>query len=136
MSSEPMNFASAGRSAPRRPASRLPFALVLAVLAAGASACLEDVTGLRDLTMSLQVAPTTLAVGDTLDLTYAATGTGLVLVVLDYGDGTVDSTTYGGPVEAAADRTHVYAASGSYLIVGAVTGVDGTASDSATVTVN
>jgi hypothetical protein len=120
---------------PRR-ASRRIVAVVSSVLGLTTVACLSDVTGVRELSMSMMVAPTTLAVGDTLDVTYTAQGTGLALVVVDFGDGTVDSATFSGPIQVEADLTHVYAVPGSYIVMGAATGIDGTATDTAAVTVN
>ena len=103
----------------------------------GVTACLDDsVTGVRPLTMELTVEPTTASAGETIDVTYSATGTGLAIVLVEYGDGVADTALFSGPIEVGGDLTHSYASAGSFVIVGSAVGVDGTARDSVTVTIN
>ncbi len=111
------------------------FCAMLALLAAGA--CLEeDVTGVRTADIDLVVAQTTVSTGEVVNVTFEAQGTGIARIVIDWGDGQSDTTTFSGPVEAAGDRTHAYAAAGTYILVGTVAASAGVAADSVTMTVN
>jgi hypothetical protein len=121
--------------------------------------CLDDsITGVRELSVELRPSVTTLAVGDTLDVTFVAEGTGLLRVVVDYGDGVADTTrvgsfteiednvygvpdskdtvTYPGPLGVEGDRRHVYTSPGSYFVVGSAVGAAGRVTDSVSINVN
>jgi hypothetical protein len=103
-----------------------------------ASACLDDsITGTRPLTIDITVEPTTAAVDEVVTVRYVVTGTGLAGVIVDWGDGTVDSIPFiGSAVEAEGPVEHQYAAAGTYEILGTVEGVTGNLSDGTSVVVN
>ena len=86
--------------------------------------------------MTVTASSSTVAAGDSLVFEYLASGTGLVRMVMNYGDATADTTTFSGPVEIGGLLWHTYDSLGVYTVVGRVTGIDGSASDSVTVTVN
>lgn len=91
--------------------------MILAAVAVGAG-CLDDsITGTRPLDIEVSVTPATATVGQTVQATFLATGTGLQGVILDWGDGVVDSLTLSGTaVQAGRDLDHAYSAVGSYTI--------------------
>lgn len=97
--------------------SRLRVVTTISLLLFGA-ACLDDsITGVRPLTVELQVAPTVVSVSETVVATWAATGSGLQGVILDWGDGQLDSIPLGGlVVEAEQQIGHAYAVSGSFTV--------------------
>lgn len=89
--------------------------LVGALLAVGmgCSSTSTDVGGV--LSMTLTVDRTTgLAAVDTFSFHYEATGTELLGIVLDFGDGQVDSLSALGATRAGATRTHVYGSAGVF----------------------
>lgn len=102
------------------------------------SACLDDsITGTRQLTIDITVDPTTAAVDEVVTVRYVVSGTGLAGVIMDWGDGTVDSVPFvGSAVEAEGPVDHQYSTPGTYDIEGTVEGVDGALSDEASVVVN
>ena len=117
--------------------SRTLTALGAALALVAAGACLEeDVTGVRTADIDLVVPQTTVSTGEVVNVTFEAQGTGIARVVIDWGDGQSDTTTFSGPVEVAGDRTHAYAAAGTFVLVGTVAASAGVASDSVTITVN
>ena len=74
-------------------------ALALTALMIVGSACLDDsITGTRTLTFSLSADPTSTTVGQTVTFRYEGTGTRIQGVVVDYGDGLVDSVFTPGTV--------------------------------------
>ena len=91
--------------------------LILAAVAVGAG-CLDDsITGTRPLDVEVSVSPSSALVGETVQATFLATGTGLQGVILDWGDGVVDSLALSGTaVQAGRDLDHAYSAVGSYTI--------------------
>ena len=97
--------------------SRFRAALVIAAVAIGAG-CLDDsITGTRPLDVSVSVSPTSAAIGETVTARFNATGTGLQGVILDWGDGVLDSLVLSGvAVEAGQDVGHAYTIAGSYTI--------------------
>lgn len=112
---------------------------ILAVLAAAlvGAACLDDdITGTRTLSFSLSANPTTATVGQSITFTYNATGTGISAIVVDYGDGGLDTLTFSGPLEVAGTLNHAYQAAASYVATGQVIAVAGVASETVTITVN
>jgi hypothetical protein len=112
--------------------------LLLALLVVGvAASCIDNsITGVRTARMALSVTPTTLSAGGKVAITYDAEGTGIARIVLNYGDGVADTSTFSGPVVVSGDIEHTYAAAGTYILVGTVGATAGVASDSVTITVN
>ncbi len=100
--------------------------------------CLDEtITGTRPLTIELSVVPSTAAVADTVTATWEATGTGLLGVVVDWGDGVLDSLNLGGlAVEAGQDVDHVYAIDGTYTVTARAEDQTGARTASATVQIN
>jgi hypothetical protein len=96
---------------------RLRASLILAAVALGAG-CLDDsITGTRPLDVRVTVSPASAAVGETVTASFDATGTGLQGVILDWGDGVLDSLVLSGfAVEAGQDLDHAYSTAGSYTI--------------------
>jgi len=120
-----------------RPGSRrLAASAVLVALVATAACLNNDVTGTRPLEMTLTSSSPTVTVGDSIGFDWGATGTGLVLFVLDYGDSSADTLTFSGPIAIGGLLWHTYVTPGAYTAVGRVTGVNGSVSDSVAVTVN
>lgn len=113
-----------------------PFAL-LAVVGIAASACLDDsITGSRTLGVQLTTAATAVETGETLTATVSAMGTGLQGLVVDWGDGVVDSLSLTGLVVTVEnDFDHDYSAEGTYSIVATAEDQTGSISDSTTVDV-
>ena len=110
----------------------------LLVVGAVAEGCLDDsITGQRPVTISIAAAPEAAAVGDPVTVTYSATGTGLISVTVDWGDGMIDTVSLGGqPVEAAGGVEHTYSEAGSYTITGTANASNGTASSQTTVQIS
>jgi hypothetical protein len=81
--------------------------------AAGCSRTTTDVG--EPLSITLTVDRTSGRAGvDAFTYHYEAAGTDLLGVVLDFGDGQVDSLAAQGAARAAATRSHVYASPGTY----------------------
>ena len=101
--------------------------LVVSTVAAG---CLDDsITGIRPVTISIAAESETAAVGELVTVNYSVTGTGLISVNVDWGDGVIDTVLFGGaPVEAQGGVEHTYSDAGSYDITGTVNAQNGTAS--------
>ena len=109
---------------------RIAFFAALLAVGTVSTACLDDsITGTRPVTLVITAAPPTAAVGEPVTVTYSATGTGLISVVVDWGDGATDTVSLGGlPVEAAGNLEHTYSDAGSYEITGRTSAQNGTAS--------
>lgn len=116
--------------------TKLYFGLVLAAGLA-ASGCLDDsITGTRPLTMAITVEPESAAVAEIVTARYSATGTGLLGVIVDWGDGVVDSVSLSGvAVSASGPVEHEYTTEGTYEIVGTAEAQNGVLSSQATVTI-
>jgi len=124
-----------GLGSTRRTAPRRALWLLVAVpLVAGG--CLDDVTGTRPLMISVTADDTTPTVGQTVRISFDAQGTGIAQIGVDFGDGDEDLHTYSGPVTAVGFSEHAYAAPGTYVAVAQVVAVNGSLSDSVTITVN
>ena len=96
----------------------LPLLAALAVMG-----CLLDDDTALETQLTLTVDQTTRAVGEEFTFTYAATGTALHRVVVDFGDGALDAdTTFagGGGASTTMDgaMAHAYSAAGSYTVTG------------------
>ena len=78
-------------------------ALLIAV-----SGCLDDsITGTRPLTFSFSASPTTASVGQTITFSYEGTGTLIQGVIVEYGDGAIDSVfTPGSVIEVGGVLDH------------------------------
>ncbi len=113
-------------------------ALALTALMIVGSACLDDsITGTRTLTFSLSADPTSTTVGQTVTFRYEGTGTRIQGVVVDYGDGSVDSVfTPGTVVEVEGSLVHEYGTSGTFQAVGRLETVQAFLSDTVTIQVN
>jgi PKD repeat protein len=118
----------------RKRAMRTAAAMILSVAAA---ACLEDVTGTRPLTLDLDADVSTTTVGEEVTFTFAATGTRLTSVTLDFGDGGAETKAYaGGAVEVNDFAVHAYESAGTYDVVGRALDSQGAVEDTLTITVN
>ena len=115
---------------------RLAQAAILATTVVAAACLSNEVTGTRPLSMTVTASSATVAAGDSVGFEFSATGTGIVLMVMNYGDATADTLTFSGPLGIAGLLWHTYEAQGEYTVVGETTGVNGSISDSVTVTVN
>ncbi len=117
--------------------NRRYWAFLALVFGLAASACLDDsITGTRPLTMSLTVDPTAL-VDSLVTAQYEATGTGLFGIIINWGDGVVDSTSLSGTVVTiSGPAEHVYTATGTYLITGTVEGTNGSKSSETSIQIN
>ena len=117
---------------------RTAFLAGLLVACAVAAGCLDDsITGTRPITLSISAASQTAAVGEVVTVTYSATGTGLIEVIVEWGDGAVSTVTLGGLiVEADGSVEHTYSAAGSYDITGTASAANGTASSEVTVQIS
>lgn len=114
------------------------FAIFVAAGTLAASACLDNsITGTRPVTISLDVSPETVMVGEEVTAFYQVTGTGILGVIVNWGDGLFDSVSYSGAaVEAAEPVIHTYADTGSFDIVGTIEAQNGVLSATAGVVVN
>jgi len=95
-------------------------ALALTALMIVGSACLDDsITGSRPLSLSFTANPTSSSVGQTVTFRYAATGPRIQGVIMEYGDGSVDSVfTPGTVVEVEGVLEHEYEIAGTFQVVG------------------
>lgn len=110
------------------------FALGLVVVAA--AACLDDsITGARPISFTLSAPIATAQVGDSLTFEVSATGTGILGVVMSYGDGTVDSLDVaaqsggGNIVEYFDQPRYAYTTSGTFEVIGQLVTSAGSRSD-------
>lgn len=112
------------------------FAL-LAALGLASSGCLDDsITGTRTLGVELTTTAAAVDTGETLTATVAAMGTGLQGLIVDWGDGVVDSLELTGlAVTVESDFDHDYAAVGAYSVIATAVDQTGSVSDSTTVDV-
>lgn len=112
------------------------FAVILASVTA--VACLDNsITGTRPLSFTLTSDAATSTVGDSLTFTFAATGTSIFGVVLNYGDGTMDTIPAESPntVEWTQQVRRAFEVPGEFNVVGRLeTGV-GSRSDTVAVTI-
>jgi len=115
---------------------RLAQTVALMALIATVACLNNDVTGTRPLEMTLTSSSPTVTAGDSIGFDFGATGTGLVLFVLDYGDSSADTLTFSRPIAIGGLLWHTYLTPGAYTAVGRATGVNGSVSDSVAVTVN
>ena len=100
-----------------------------------ASGCLDDsITGTRAVTLTIVVDMQSAAVGESVTVSYNATGTGIASVVVDWGDGESTPVEFQSrPVEATGVVEHAYSDAGSYTITGTVNASNGVVTSEATV---
>lgn len=110
------------------------FALACLVMAA----CLDDsITGVRPLTMTIALAVDSALVNESVLATYSATGTGMAGVIVNWGDGVVDTLALSGTaVEVTGPADHIYTVAGTYDVEGTVRAQNGTLSAQATITIS
>ena len=111
------------------------------ILVAGSllASCLDDsITGTRPISFSLTADLVTVTVGNEVTFSYNATGTQMQGVILDYGDGVVDSVdvTGGNVIEAGGVLMHTFTVPGAFLVRGRVETVAEVRRDSLTIQVN
>lgn len=116
--------------------------LAVSVTLVTLTACLDEtITGQRPLSFNLSVDSTTIDAGGAVTFEYSATGTGILGIIIDYGDGVVDSTDIvaqargGNVVEFSDNPQHVYEVAGVYRVVGRLEATSGSRSDEVEVTV-
>ena len=115
---------------------RIAATLAAATLVGASAACLNDITGTRPLSFSMTSDVTTATIGQTVTFSYLATGTGLRRVILDYGDGVVDTMTYPLPLELTDQATHAFDSTGAFIVRGQAEANAGSVSQELTITVN
>lgn len=95
--------------------------LLAGVLLLGLGCSDSSIGGGNPLSITLTVDPVVgVAAVDTFTFQYDAEGTDLLGVVLDFGDGQVDSLSALGAVTAGATRLHVYEDPGTYSAIASV----------------
>jgi hypothetical protein len=84
--------------------------------------CLDDsITGSRPLTFQLTSDLTEAIVGQTITFNYETTGTAIQGIILEYGDGVVDTSFVGGSaVQASGYLEHAYDVIGTFVVEGRV----------------
>lgn len=117
---------------------RLWRALGIALVVAVAGACLDDsITGTRELTLSVTVDENTALVDSVVTARYSATGTGLLGVVFEWGDGMADTLALSGTVVVISGPVeHTYTTAGTFSIIGTIEAQNGIISDTATIQIN
>lgn len=117
---------------------KIPLTLAAVALVGATAACLDDsITGTRPLGFTLSSDLSTVAIGEDITFSYAAQGTGLRVVRLDFGDGVVDSTIFQpSTLEATKQIVHSYTGGGAFMVRGMAEASEGTARDSVLITVN
>ena len=108
-------------------------ALLIAV-----SGCLDDsITGTRPLTFSFSADPTTASVGQTITFSYEGTGTFIQGVIVEYGDGAIDSVfTPGSVVEVGGVLDHEYETTGTFQALGRLETAQTFLSETVTIEIN
>lgn len=103
-----------------------------------AAGCLDDsITGTRPLTMAITVEPETASVNEMVTARYQATGTGIYGIIMDWGDGVVDSIQLSGTVvDAAGPIEHEYLVAGEYQVHGRVEAQNGNLTSTVPVVIN
>ncbi|MDZ7778912.1 MAG: hypothetical protein U5R14_03105 [Gemmatimonadota bacterium] len=103
------------------------------------AACLDDdITGTRALSFTLTADPASAEVGDSITFTYDASGTSILGVLLDYGDGVQDTIVAQTPnqVERIEEVKYAYEIAGSFEVVGRLETGDGGTSDTVSVEIS
>lgn len=92
-------------------------AVVIAALAAWACSDIK-ITGGQPLSFTLDADRTSAPTGVEIEFQFRATGTYLNGVILEYGDGAVDSIVMNGAQSASGRRKHAYDVAGPYQVIG------------------
>lgn len=110
------------------------FALVCLVMAA----CLDDsITGTRPLTITIDFDVDSALVNEVVTANYSATGSGMAGVIVNWGDGVVDTLPLSGTaVEVTGPADHTYVVAGTYDVEGTVRAQNGTLSAQTTITIS
>jgi hypothetical protein len=95
---------------------------VLTCLAATFACACSDVTfeGGGELTFTLTADRTSAPVGTEVQFDYEASGTFISGVIIQYGDGALDSIPSNGAQSSAGVRRHAYTEAGEFLVIGRV----------------
>ena len=101
------------------------------------TACLDDsITGSRTLAVELTMSASAVSTGETVTAIVTASGTGLQGLIIDWGDGVVDSLPLSGVVVTAESAfDYDYSTGGTYSVVATAEDQSGKSSDEATVEV-
>jgi PKD repeat protein len=112
--------------------------LAIVGIVGAAAGCLDDsITGTRPLSFTFTADQTTINALDVVRFDYTATGTQIVGVVADYGDGVADTAQAGGgTVSTGGTFEHSFLAPGSFVVTGQVQAANGTLTETITITVN
>lgn len=113
---------------PGAPRKVRPVLLLAAILMAGTlGGCSDSVVEVgNELSLEL-TGPASAPVSDSLEVSFEVEGRRLLGLVLEYGDGAVDSVSFSGSQSAGGYRSHKYTEPGTYLVTGKVQdGVEGT----------
>jgi len=115
-----------------------PTPTLFVALLLAASGCLDDnITGTRPLTFSFSASPTTTSVGQTITFSYEGTGTLIQGVIVEYGDGAIDSVfTPGTVVEVAGVLDHKYETTGTFQALGRLETAETFLSETVTIQIN
>jgi hypothetical protein len=120
-----------------RPAAFIATMSVLAVLLVSACSSYTTEVPNRPLTVDLTAARTSAGVGDTILFRVDATGTRLLGIILNYGDGRADSIPTENAQTATANIPYAYTATGTFTVVATVIAVTGeTVNDDLSMTIN
>lgn len=102
------------------PAARIKYFLVVAALVGGVWGCSDSLVDIgRELSLDFSGPPTT-ALSDSLPVTYDVRGRSLLGMVVDYGDGSLDSLFFSGAQSAGGRVAHKYQEPGDYVVSGKV----------------
>jgi hypothetical protein len=93
----------------------LQIALTVAV-AASALACGDFSTTVRPTEVTITPSLTTAKVGQQIEFRYSAQGRSMAGLIIDYGDGGLDSIGLGGAVTATGFKNHTYGVPANYLV--------------------
>ena len=98
----------------------LSLSLVLLAVVAVVAACGDFSTTIRDTEIKLLPDKTTAARGQSFRVRYEVQGRSLNRLVIDFGDGAVDSLGLQGAVTATGFRDHAYSNEGTFVVTGSL----------------
>lgn len=93
----------------------LQIALTVAV-ASSALACGDFSTTVRPTEVTITPNLTAAKVGQQIEFRYSAQGRSMAGLIIEYGDGGLDSIGLGGAVTATGFKNHTYASAANYLV--------------------
>jgi hypothetical protein len=106
--------------------------LVLALAAAGCSSI--ETTDPGPTTIELTADRTSAATGEEIEFTFSGTGSSIIAVMLDYGDGAQERVDASGATSAAGRRTHAFSEAGAFVVTATIEdAITGSVSDEVTV---